>query len=39
MAETHDDPGGALSDGPQALDPEHMEQLARELTTTGGGRD
>ena len=35
MAETHDDPGGALSDGPQALDPNDMEDLARELTAAG----
>jgi 3-deoxy-7-phosphoheptulonate synthase len=32
MAETHDDPGRALSDGPQALDPGAMEALAMELT-------
>lgn len=32
MAETHDDPGRARSDGPQALAPDVMAELARELT-------
>lgn len=38
MAETHDDPGHALSDGPQSLDPYVMEALARELSEPGGDR-
>lgn len=32
MFETHDDPGHALSDGPQALAPDDAETLARELS-------
>lgn len=32
MFETHDDPGTALSDGPQALTPEAAESLTQELT-------
>ena len=31
MVEFHTDPGEALSDGPQALYPEEMQQLVREL--------
>jgi 3-deoxy-7-phosphoheptulonate synthase len=31
MLETHDDPGAALSDGPQALPPEQLESLLRGL--------
>jgi 3-deoxy-7-phosphoheptulonate synthase len=31
MIETHDDPGRALSDGPQALRPEELDELASEV--------
>jgi 3-deoxy-7-phosphoheptulonate synthase len=31
MIETHDDPGRALSDGPQALRPEDLDALASEV--------
>ncbi|HUF11592.1 MAG TPA: 3-deoxy-7-phosphoheptulonate synthase [Longimicrobiales bacterium] len=34
MLETHDDPGSALSDGPQALPPEQLESLLRGLRPT-----
>lgn len=32
MIETHDDPGAALSDGPQALPPEALRSLAEEMS-------
>ena len=35
MIETHDDPGGALSDGPQALPPEELRILLAELAAAG----
>ena len=31
MFETHDDPGRALSDGPQALDPQDFDTVMRAL--------
>jgi 3-deoxy-7-phosphoheptulonate synthase len=33
MIDVHHDPEGALCDGPQALLPEEMESLGKELTT------
>ncbi|MCH9649986.1 MAG: 3-deoxy-7-phosphoheptulonate synthase [Deltaproteobacteria bacterium] len=35
MIETHDDPGGALSDGPQALPPEELRKLLADIETAG----
>lgn len=36
MIETHDDPGRALSDGPQALTPAELDQTLRALGATRG---
>lgn len=36
MIETHDDPGSALSDGPQALAPKELATLARALGAMAG---
>jgi 3-deoxy-7-phosphoheptulonate synthase len=41
MIETHDDPGVALSDGPQAIAPEQLARLLRQLGVPGrdGGEE